>query len=92
MLDNYPPGAANDPRAPYNEPVYPERTMIVEVGATIGTMVEVDIEGWYDEDGNFEYDDTDLMDKVGDKIIDKFKIDGKNHVLNDIEIWDSREV
>ena len=92
MLDNYPPGAANDPRAPYNEPECPVKTVVVEVGATIGTMVEVDIEGWYDEDGNFEYDDADLKDKVEDKIIDKFKIDGKNHVLNDIEIWDSREV
>lgn len=92
MIDNYPLGAANDPRAPYNESVYPTKTIRVEVGTLIGTMVDVDIDGWYDEDGNFEYDDADIIDKVEDKIIDKFKIDGKDRVLNDIEIWDSQEL
>ena len=29
MMDNYPPGAANDPRAPYNEPTGDEKEVTV---------------------------------------------------------------
>ena len=31
MLDNYPPGAANDPRAPYNEPLPKEEVLNFEL-------------------------------------------------------------
>ena len=41
MLDNYPLGAANDPRAPYNEPEWPE----IEVTATATLVKETVVLG-----------------------------------------------
>ena len=41
MKDNYPPGAANDPRAPYNEVPLPEVDVTVTVKMTKGTVVYV---------------------------------------------------
>lgn len=38
-LDNYPMGAANDPRAPYNEPL----PIKVEVGVELGLFVDVEV-------------------------------------------------
>lgn len=38
-LDNYPMGAANDPRAPYNEPL-PTK---VKVGVELGLFVDVEV-------------------------------------------------
>lgn len=40
-LDNYPMGAANDPRAPYNEPL-PTKVK-VEVGVELGLFVDVEV-------------------------------------------------
>ena len=39
MMDNYPPGAANDPRAPYNEIPLPEVEVTVTVKMTKETVV-----------------------------------------------------
>ena len=39
MKDNYPPGAANDPRAPYNEEPMPEVEVEVTVRLVKGTVV-----------------------------------------------------
>ena len=41
MMDNYPPGAAWDPRAPYNEPEWPE----IEVTATATLVKETVVLG-----------------------------------------------
>ena len=41
MMDNYPPGAAWDPRAPYNEPEWPE----IEVTATATLVRETVVLG-----------------------------------------------
>ena len=38
-MDNYPPGAANDPRAPYNEEPMPEVEVEVTVRLMKGTVV-----------------------------------------------------
>ena len=48
-MSNYPPGAANDPRAPYNEPLTKYAKIVAEVSVDIGTMVDVYVE--LDEDG-----------------------------------------
>lgn len=42
-FDNYPIGAADDPRAPYNEPL--ARNVKVEVGVELGTMVDIEVVG-----------------------------------------------
>ena len=40
-MSNYPPGAANDPNAPYNEPLTKYAKVRAEVTVDIGTMVDV---------------------------------------------------
>lgn len=79
-MNNYPPGAANDPNAPYNEPL--KKKVKVEVSAELGTFVDVDIH--FDE----EYPEAeDLYQEVILAIKDKFHVDDNDTVLNAIYIW-----
>lgn len=56
MYDNYPPGAAHDPNAPYNEPLIPERDFDVEVTITMSKVVTITTDNYVpecdDEDGS----------------------------------------
>lgn len=85
-MSNYPIGAANDPHAPYNEPLTKYRKAIVEVSAELGTMVEVEIE--VDEDGYFI--DEDLKNLVTEELRIKYGVDDKDTILTDVHIWDWR--
>lgn len=76
-LDNYPAGAANDPRAPYNEPL--ARNVKVEVGVELGTMVDIEVVGDISEDI--------MQELVKDKVIEKLNIDNENIILNNITIY-----
>ena len=82
-MDNYPPGAANDPNAPYNEPLTKYAKIRAEVTVDIGTMIDVFVE--VDEDGypNIE----DLREAVIEVLCNKF-INNNEDVLSDIHIWD----
>lgn len=83
-MSNYPPGAANDPNAPYNEPL--TKTITVEVSAELGTFVDVDVP--LDEEG---YPETDCLNEaVQIAIKDKYNVDNVDTVLNKINIWDWR--
>ena len=84
-MSNYPPGAANDPNAPYNEPLTKYAKMRAEVTVNIGTMVDVFVE--VDEDGypNIE----DLREAVIEVLCNKF-INNSGDVLSDVHIWDWR--
>jgi hypothetical protein len=84
-MSNYPPGAANDPNAPYNEPLTKYAKIRAEVTVDIGTMVDVFVE--VDEDGypNIE----DLREAVIEVLCNKF-INNSGDVLSDIHIWDWR--
>ena len=81
-MSNYPPGAANDPNAPYNEPLTKYAKIRAEVTVDIGTMIDVFVE--VDEDGypNIE----DLREAVIEVLCDKF-INNNEDVLSDIHIW-----
>ena len=54
MYDNYPPGAAHDQNAPYNEPLIPERDFDVEVTITMSKVVTITTDNYVPE-----YDDED---------------------------------
>ena len=84
-MSNYPPGAANDPNAPYNEPLTKYAKVKAVVTVDIGTMVNVFVE--VDEDGypNME----DLREAVIEVLCNKF-INNSGHVLSDVHIWDWR--
>jgi hypothetical protein len=84
-MSNYPPGAANDPNVPYNEPLTKYAKVRAEVTVDIGTMVDVFVE--VDEDGypNIE----DLREAVIEVLCNKF-INNNEDVLSDIHIWDWR--
>lgn len=64
MNDNYPPGAANDPNAPYNEIELPKREFNVTVSQTLSRSTKVSTDQYipvydYDEDmGTIETYDT----------------------------------
>lgn len=74
-FDNYPVGAADDPRAPYNEPL----ARNVKVGVELGTMVDIEVVGDLSEDI--------MQELVKDKVIEKLNIDNEDIVLNNITIY-----
>lgn len=82
-MSNYPPGAANDPNAPYNEPLTKYAKVRAEVTVDIGTMVDVFVE--VDEDGYPDMDD--LREAVIEVLCNKF-INNSGDVLSDVHIWD----
>lgn len=71
-LDNYPMGAANDLRAPYNEPL-PTKVK-VEVGVELGLFVDVEV-----------IDEDDIKGAVEETIYNRFK--SKDVEINNIEIY-----
>ena len=84
-MSNYPPGAANDPNAPYNEPLTKYAKIRAEVTVDIGTMVDVFVE--VDEDGYPDMED--LRAAVIEVLCNKF-INNSGDVLSDVRIWDWR--
>lgn len=76
-MDNYPPGAANDPSAPYNQYENPEVEVEVTVSVTLSKTVKVlvtdyDIIDDVDEDGAvFERDfsNTNFLAAVEEQVI-----------------------
>jgi hypothetical protein len=82
-MSNYPPGAANDPNAPYNEPVTKYAKVRAEVTVDIGTMIDVFVE--VDEDGYPDMED--LREAVIEVLCNKF-INNSGDVLSDVHIWD----
>ena len=84
-MSNYPPGAANDPNAPYNEPLTKYAKVRAEVTVDIGTMIDVFVE--VDEDGYPDMED--LRNAVIEVLGNKF-INNSGDVLSDVHIWDWR--
>lgn len=84
-MSNYPPGAANDPNAPYNEPLTKYAKIRAEVTVDIGTMIDVFVE--VDEDGYPDMED--LREAVIEVLCNKF-INNSGDVLSDVHIWDWR--
>lgn len=84
-MSNYPSGAANDPNAPYNEPLTKYAKIRAEVTVDIGTMIDVFVE--VDEDGYPDIED--LREAVIEVLCNKF-INNSGDVLSDIHIWDWR--
>lgn len=82
-MSNYPPGAANDPNAPYNEPLTKYAKIRAEVTIDIGTMVDVFVE--VDKDGYPDMED--LREAVIEVLCNKF-INNSGDVLSDVHIWD----
>ena len=61
MYDNYPPGAAHDQNAPYNEPLIPERDFDVEVTITMSKVVTITTDNYvpeYDDEYGHTYANT----------------------------------
>ena len=84
-MSNYPPGAANDPNAPYNEPLTKYAKIRAEVTVDIGTMIDVFVE--VDKDGYPDMED--LREAVIGVLYNKF-INNSRDVLSDVHIWDWR--
>ena len=84
-MSNYPPGAANDSNAPYNEPLTKYAKIRAEVTVDIGTMIDVFVE--VDEDGYPDMED--LRAAVIEVLCNKF-INNSGDVLSDVHIWDWR--
>jgi hypothetical protein len=79
-MSNYPPGAENDPRAPYNEPKPESYIVSVDVEVYLGTTIEVEVQNPMDK--------NEVYDQVKEVIISRYNIDGEDTCLNDINIWD----
>lgn len=70
--DNYPIGAANDPLAPYNEPLL--INVRAEVGVELGLFIDIEVA---DEDA--------IKEVVEKAIYDRFK--SEDVEINDIKIY-----
>lgn len=76
-MDNYPPGAANDPRAPYNQKENPEVEVEVTVSITLSKTVKVLVTDYeliedVDEDGAYvvkDFTDTNFLAAVEEQVI-----------------------
>lgn len=104
-LGDYPIGAANDPRAPYNEIENPAVEIDVKVNITLSKTVKVkvqdyDIEEGTDEDGYYcdrDFSATNLIAAVEEQIIlpqdASLYIDvGENlKAANDLSGWTVKE-
>lgn len=79
-MSNYPPGAENDPRAPYNEPKPESYVVSVDVEVYLGTTIEVEVQNPMDK--------NEVYDQIKEVVISKYNIDGEDTCLNGINIWD----
>lgn len=76
-MSNYPPGAANDPNAPYNQVENPEVEIDVTVSITLSKTVQVLVTDYdliidEDEDGRYmerDFSGTNLLAAVEEQII-----------------------
>ena len=80
---NYPMGAANDPDAPYNQPL--DRDIQVEVNVEIGTFVNITLPQ-YQEGNHVVINEDELKEAVEQAIKDKLNIDNDDIVLNNVFI------
>ena len=96
MLDNYPPGAANDHLAPYNqgdpEPIEIEVTVSITLSKTVKIYVddyvqeapEVDEDGHYHK-GDIDFSECNLCQAVEEQItLPNEKVEGWN--VDDFEV------
>ena len=92
--DYYPAGAYNDPNAPYNEPVIPERDFDVDVEFTMQKTVTVTTNEYqpeYDEEDGNTYANTDdtnwehAYNESGYYTIPKLLQELENYVRQDLE-------
>lgn len=96
MIDNYPPGAANDPLAPYNqvdpEPIEIEVTVSITLSKTVKIYVddyiqeapEVDEDGHYYK-GDIDFSECNLSKAVKEQItLPNEKVEGWN--VDDFEV------
>lgn len=75
-MDNYPPGAANDPHAPYNQVENPEITVKIGVWYTVYKEIEVEtsdyeLEKDESEDGTYinrNFDNTDFYSLIEEEL------------------------
>lgn len=72
VTNNYPTGAANDPTAPYNEPLF--NKVRAEVGVELGLFVDIEV-----------VDEDDIISAVEEAIIDRFK--SEDVEVNNIKIY-----
>ncbi len=76
-MNNYPPGAEFDPRAPWNQSGPPEKEIEVTVSITLSKTVKVKVDDYtceeeYDDEGHkglyYDYSDCDLKQAVKNQI------------------------
>jgi len=105
---DYPLGAANDPRAPYNDIENPEVELNVLVSVTLSKVVTVKVKDYdivdegQDEDGNYycdmDFSDTNLLAAVEEQIVlpqdSSLYVDvGSNlKAANDLSGWNVDEI
>lgn len=82
-MSNYPIGAANDPRAPYNEPLTKYTKIKAEVTVEVGTIMELEV----DED-NYPCTEN-LLNTVAEVFRQKYGIKDPDTIV-DVHIWDWR--
>ena len=92
-MDNYPPGAANDPNAPYNEVEVPEREFDVTISMSLSRTVQCYTNKYIpeidEEDGHLYIDtsDTPWSEVYGDnhKTIPELLEELKKYIQKDLD-------
>ena len=72
IMSNYPPGAENDPNAPYNEPLIPKKEFEAEILITLSKKVTVYSDEYnvevYNEQPYYSISEESLENAVKDQI------------------------
>lgn len=81
-MNNYPPGAKDDPRAPYNEPIYSKYK--VEISAQIGMFVEVECE---------DCNGYPCSDNLREQVLEELEyILPKDVEIDEIDVWGFKKI
>ena len=94
-MDNYPMGAANDPRAPYNEPEWPEievtaRATLVKETVVLGSGTHTCTECEIEPDGSRSYVSfSESDDDVRELFRDQEKL---SELLDACDGWEETEL
>ena len=85
MIDNYPPGAANNPNAPYNkrdpEPIEIE----VTISMTLSKTVKIYVDDYTQDGSDIDFSECNLSQAVDDQItLPNEEVEGWN--VDDFEV------
>lgn len=85
MIDNYPPGAVNDPNAPYNQRDPEPIEIEVTISMTLSKTVKIYVDDYTQDGSDIDFSECNLSQAVDDQItLPNEEVEGWN--VDDFEV------